>query len=619
MDSGSNAKRPGWAKAILALVRTPARAPGGRAGDRQSIAWRTARRPAGACASRGRPQHAGALGDAGRSSEPPPGSGRPAARDADRPVSRCLLAAPGAGRAGRRDAGARHGAVHVVYLGYGELEGALRERAKEPRYGGRLHVLDAVPPDVLPEWVASADVGVMPIQASTLNHRLSSPNKLFESIATGLPVVVSDFTEMRRIVLDDPDGPLGAVCDPVDPASIAAAIRSILDLGPAEREALRAAMPAGRARALELGDGVGAAGRALRLAGGRAAGGRAAGGRCGWLSGGRRGRRLSHLDARSTEPFHPKPGGARGIHIHDGARVVDQGAAHGCRERLPIEPPVVGPLGGHHDRIGAADALPRPSARPRAPGRRCAPVSAARGSWANTSAPAARRLAASARAGDSRTSSVLALNANPSSPIRRPARDPGPPRSVSIRATIWRWCAVVERWIGREQGRLHVERGVCKAIAIACSGRHEPPIPGPGAQERGPDPTVEADPGDHLLDVGAGRVRHPGKLVGERDLHPQEDVGTELDQRHGPGVGDQRWRVERLVQVQHGVRGGDVTRFEPAGHDAVGPIEVVERLALAHEFGVGDDRRAVGRLGCGQSAAMRPGPSSGRVDRMTIV
>jgi glycosyltransferase involved in cell wall biosynthesis len=131
-------------------------------------------------------------------------------------------------------------AVHAVYLGYGSLEGSLREMAQDPRYGGRLHVLEAVSPDVLPAWVASADVGVMAIQASTLNHRLSSPNKLFESIATGLPVVVSDFVEMRRIVLDDPDGPLGAVCDPADPASIAAAIRTILDLSPDQRDALRA-------------------------------------------------------------------------------------------------------------------------------------------------------------------------------------------------------------------------------------------------------------------------------------------------------------------------------------------------------------------------------------------
>jgi glycosyltransferase involved in cell wall biosynthesis len=130
--------------------------------------------------------------------------------------------------------------VHAVYLGYGSREEWLREIAKDPRYGGRIHVVEAVPPAVLPLWVASADVGVMPIQASTLNHRLSSPNKLFESLATGLPVVVSDFIEMRRIVLDDPDGPLGAVCDPADPASVGAAIRSILDLSPDARDGLRA-------------------------------------------------------------------------------------------------------------------------------------------------------------------------------------------------------------------------------------------------------------------------------------------------------------------------------------------------------------------------------------------
>ena len=130
--------------------------------------------------------------------------------------------------------------VHAVYLGYGSQEANLREMADDPRYGGRIHVLDAVAPAVLPLWVASADVGVMPIQASTLNHRLSSPNKLFESLATGLPVVVSDFLEMRRIVLEDPDGPLGAVCEPADPASVAAAIRSILDLSQVERDALRA-------------------------------------------------------------------------------------------------------------------------------------------------------------------------------------------------------------------------------------------------------------------------------------------------------------------------------------------------------------------------------------------
>ena len=104
--------------------------------------------------------------------------------------------------------------VHAVFMGYGSQRDWLLEQAADPRYGGRLHVVAAVPPGELLDWVVDADVGVMPIQASTLNHRLSTPNKLFECLAAGVPVVASDFAEMRRIVLDDRFGPLGELCDP---------------------------------------------------------------------------------------------------------------------------------------------------------------------------------------------------------------------------------------------------------------------------------------------------------------------------------------------------------------------------------------------------------------------
>jgi glycosyltransferase involved in cell wall biosynthesis len=130
--------------------------------------------------------------------------------------------------------------AHLVLLGSGALEPELRRLAAEPAAGGRVHLVPPVPPDLLLPWVASADVGVMPNQPRTLNERLSTPNKLFESIAAGLPVVSSDFPERRRIVLDDPEGPLGAVCDPTDPDALAAAIGAILDLSPAERATLRA-------------------------------------------------------------------------------------------------------------------------------------------------------------------------------------------------------------------------------------------------------------------------------------------------------------------------------------------------------------------------------------------
>lgn len=129
--------------------------------------------------------------------------------------------------------------AHLVYLGYGGQRATVDNLAADARFDGRIHVLDAVPPDELLELVAGADVDAIPLQHSTLNHWLCTPNKLFESMAAGIPVVVSDFPVMRGIVRDPAYGPLGEVCDPADPGSIGRALRAILELDPVEREALR--------------------------------------------------------------------------------------------------------------------------------------------------------------------------------------------------------------------------------------------------------------------------------------------------------------------------------------------------------------------------------------------
>ena len=129
--------------------------------------------------------------------------------------------------------------VHLVLMGYGEMRDALRSLARSTPWRERMHVLDPVPPSVLLSWVASADVGAMPNPGRTLNDVYSSPNKLFECLAAGTPVVASDFPTLHRIIIDNPGGPLGAVCDPGDVDSIAASIRSILRLEPAAMGALR--------------------------------------------------------------------------------------------------------------------------------------------------------------------------------------------------------------------------------------------------------------------------------------------------------------------------------------------------------------------------------------------
>ena len=85
-------------------------------------------------------------------------------------------------------------------------------------------------------WTASADVLVMAIQPTTLNHRYTTPQKLFESLAAGVPVVASDLPGMAPIVRATG---AGVLCDPTSPASIAEAITTIVTAPAAERLALR--------------------------------------------------------------------------------------------------------------------------------------------------------------------------------------------------------------------------------------------------------------------------------------------------------------------------------------------------------------------------------------------
>ncbi len=124
----------------------------------------------------------------------------------------------------------------LVLMGYGLQEDAYRELAASPELVGRVHLLPAVPPAELLSWVASADVVAMPIQPTTLNHRLTTPNKLFEAMAAGVPVVASDLPGMAPIVRETG---VGLVVDPTDPAAIASACREILDSSPEERAAWR--------------------------------------------------------------------------------------------------------------------------------------------------------------------------------------------------------------------------------------------------------------------------------------------------------------------------------------------------------------------------------------------
>ena len=137
--------------------------------------------------------------------------------------------------------------IVVVLMGPGHpgYVAGLRERAARAGAGPRLVVAPAVPTDDVVRWAAGADVGLALIQNVSLSYYLALPNKLFEYVAAGLPVVASDFPELRGVVRGRG---IGAVCPPDDPDAIAGALAWVLE-DDERHERLRAAA---RAAAAEL-------------------------------------------------------------------------------------------------------------------------------------------------------------------------------------------------------------------------------------------------------------------------------------------------------------------------------------------------------------------------------
>jgi glycosyltransferase involved in cell wall biosynthesis len=125
----------------------------------------------------------------------------------------------------------------LVVMGYGGLEAEFRAAAALPENLGKVHVLPAVPPTELLDWVASADVVGVLFQHDTLNNYLSTPNKFLEAMAAGVPAVCSDHPGMGPIARQTG---CGIAVPPADIEAIATAIRTIVEAPPEERAAMRA-------------------------------------------------------------------------------------------------------------------------------------------------------------------------------------------------------------------------------------------------------------------------------------------------------------------------------------------------------------------------------------------
>ena len=88
--------------------------------------------------------------------------------------------------------------AQLVIIGDGPFE-AEAKRLAAP-LGERARFLPFTPPDVLPTYTASADLGAMLTEPLTESLRLALPNKLFEYLLAGIPVLAGRTPEVQHVV-----------------------------------------------------------------------------------------------------------------------------------------------------------------------------------------------------------------------------------------------------------------------------------------------------------------------------------------------------------------------------------------------------------------------------------
>ena len=103
--------------------------------------------------------------------------------------------------------------IHLVFMGYGMLEPHVMESVRQ---NANVHFQPAVPYEEVLNYTGDADVGLVSVKPVCLSYLYCLPNKLFESIQAGIPVLVNDLPDCvalieefgigARVANDTPDG-----------------------------------------------------------------------------------------------------------------------------------------------------------------------------------------------------------------------------------------------------------------------------------------------------------------------------------------------------------------------------------------------------------------------------
>jgi glycosyltransferase involved in cell wall biosynthesis len=92
--------------------------------------------------------------------------------------------------------------MQLIIIGKGDLEDNLKDLVLSLGLQNRITFTGRISPDLLYNYTVQADLGISLEEDLGLNYRFSLPNKVFDYIQAGVPVLVSDLPEIRTLVED---------------------------------------------------------------------------------------------------------------------------------------------------------------------------------------------------------------------------------------------------------------------------------------------------------------------------------------------------------------------------------------------------------------------------------